>query len=129
MELKEPKFYLCKHCNNILEVIDDSGLNVNCCEEKMELLVANTVDASKEKHVPHVKIENNNVYVKVGSVEHPMLSNHYIKWIYIHTTDGIQRKRLEPNTKPETHFVLNNDEKLIAAYEYCNLHGLWKKEI
>lgn len=87
-----------------------------------------TVDAAVEKHVPVVEIEGNLVKVSVGSVEHPMLDVHYIEMIIIETKKGLQVKYLNPGEKPYAEFVLENDE-FVAAYEYCNLHGLWKYEV
>ena len=92
----------------------------------MQEIVTNTVDASQEKHVPVVTREGNEIVVTVGSVEHPMLPAHYIEWICIQTKQGKQRKLLSPGEKPEARFALSEGDEFIAAYEYCNLHGLWK---
>lgn len=127
--MSERKFFICKHCGNIVGMVYDSGVNVACCGEAMAELVPNTVDAAQEKHVPVVTVDGNLVHVAVGSVEHPMLEAHYIQWIYLETVKGGQRKTLKPGEKPEVTFALTEDDKAIAAYEYCNLHGLWKKEL
>lgn len=92
-----------------------------------EELVANTTDAATEKHVPVVEVNGETVTVKVGSVEHPSLPAHYIEFILLETKTGIQTKWLKPGDKPEAVFTVK--EPVFAAYEYCNLHGLWKKEI
>ena len=92
-------------------------------------LTANTVDASQEKHVPVIEISNDTVTVKVGSVEHPSLPAHYIEWICLLTTTGIQMKWLKPGDKPEASFILTPSDKAISAFEYCNLHGLWKADV
>ena len=42
--------------------------------------------------------------------------------------DGMQMKWLKPGDKPEAMFKLADGEVAVAAYEYCNLHGLWKVE-
>ena len=120
------KFFICRHCGNLVGMIHDSGVPLVCCGENMEELVANPVDAAKEKHVPVVEQSGNTVVVKVGSVPHPMEEKHYIQWIYIQTENGVQRHAFKPGDKPEATFSLNAGDKLIAAYEYCNLHGLWK---
>lgn len=125
---KEHKFFRCKHCGNIVGIINNAGVPLKCCGEDMEELVANTVDASKEKHVPVVSIEGNTVLVEVGSIAHPMEEKHYIQWIYILTKHGGQRKSLEPGEAPRASFALVDDE-VVAVYEYCNLHGLWKTDI
>jgi superoxide reductase len=125
---KEPKFYVCKHCGNIVIFIHESGAPLTCCGDKMTQIVPNTVDAATEKHVPVVSVDGDIVTVEVGSVEHPMLPEHFIQWIYLETNKGLQMKYLEPGDKPKAVFSLNG-EKAVAAYEYCNLHGLWRKEI
>ena len=124
--MEELKLYQCKHCGNIVAYVKNSGVPVYCCGEQMQEMVANTVDASQEKHVPVVTRNGNEVVVSVGSVEHPMLPAHYIEWICIQTKQGKQRKLLQPGEKPEARFALSDGDEFIAAYEYCNLHGLWK---
>jgi len=90
-------------------------------------LKANTSDGATEKHVPVIEKDGDKITVKVGSAIHPMEEDHYIQWITLETDKGIQRKNLNPGQKPEASFTLS-DEKLLAAYEYCNKHGLWKAE-
>ena len=92
----------------------------------MQLLTANTTDAAGEKHVPVIAVDGKTVTVTVGAVEHPMLDVHFIEWILLETKEGRQRKTLKPGEKPEAVFALTDDDEVIAAYEYCNLHGLWK---
>ena len=123
-----PKFFKCTVCGNIIEKLYDSGVPVVCCGEDMEELVANTVDAAQEKHVPSVSIVGNIVRVDVGDVLHPMVEKHYIMWIYLQTKKGGQRKDLLPGQDPKAVFALEDDE-VVAVYEYCNLHGLWKKDL
>ena len=121
------KFYKCEHCGNIVEFVEASGVPVVCCGQPMTELVAGAVDAAVEKHVPVVTVEGNVVKVVVGEVEHPMVEEHFIGWVEIETKKGVQRKYLKPGEKPEVEFVLAADDELVATYEYCNLHGLWKK--
>ena len=94
----------------------------------MKPITPNTTDAAGEKHVPVIKVEGQMVTVTVGSVEHPMLEAHYIEWIMLETKDGRQRKALKPGEKPVATFALTEGDSVVAAYEYCNLHGLWKAE-
>ncbi len=91
-----------------------------------EEIIANTTDGAHEKHVPVIEHQGEHVIVKVGSVEHPMLPAHYIEWIVLETATGYQKKELNPGDKPTADFAVT--EPVIAAYEYCNLHGLWKAE-
>jgi len=101
-------------------VISDKALSVG------KELTANTVDAAFEKHVPVIEQNGDTVIVRVGSVEHPSIPEHYIEWILLETEMGFQICYLKPGNKPEATFKVN--EKVVAAYEYCNLHGLWKAE-
>lgn len=120
------KFYRCQHCGNLVTFLHASGVPVICCGEEMTELLPGTVDASLEKHVPVVKTEGASVYVKVGSVDHPMVAEHFIQWIALETNLGSQIKYLQPGQEPAASFVLAEGETLVAVYEYCNLHGLWK---
>ena len=119
------KFFVCKHCGNMIRLLHDAGVPMMCCGEKMVELVPNTTDAAQEKHVPVATVEGNKVVVNVGSVDHPMLDEHWIQWVYLETDKGGHRKVLNPGEKPNVVFALTEDEKPLAVYEYCNLHGLW----
>ena len=126
--MSETKFFICNHCKNIIGMIESSGVPVVCCGEKMAELKAGAVEASREKHIPVVTVEGNTVEVCVGSVTHPMAEEHYISWVYLKTDKGGQRKCLKPGDAPTVKFALA-EEKPIAVYAYCNLHGLWVAEI
>ena len=89
-------------------------------------LKANTTDAAVEKHVPVVTQEGNKITVAVSSVEHPMLPEHYIMGVYIETKNGGQLHKFQPGDTPKATFTLADGDEFVAAYEYCNLHGLWK---
>ena len=121
------KFYKCEHCGNVVVKVVDSGIPVVCCGEKMKELVANTVDASLEKHVPVVtRLDDCTLKVEVGSVPHPMTLEHHIAFIYVETENG--GIRVDLTDKPEA-VVCTCTGKPVAVYEYCNLHGLWKTEL
>ena len=121
------KFYRCDHCGNVIVFMEDKGVPVMCCGQKMTELVAGATDGAFEKHVPVVEKSGNQITVKVGSVEHPSLEAHYIEFIVLETTGGMQMKWLKPGMKPEAVFKVT--DKPVAAYEYCNLHGLWMAEV
>ena len=125
---KNVRFYICEKCGNVVEMVHDSGVNPVCCGGKMKELVAGTVEASREKHVPVVKVEGNTVTVNIGSVDHPMSEEHSILWVYLETDIGGQRKELSVGDAPVVRFSLDG-ERPVAVYAYCNLHGLWKTEI
>ena len=122
------KFFVCEHCGNVVEKVEDHGVPVMCCGKKMVELVPGVVEASHEKHIPVAKVEGNLVKVAVGSVEHPMAEEHSILWVALESDKGLYRKHLEVGKAPEAVFALA-DEKPVAVYAYCNLHGLWKSEI
>lgn len=126
MTKEQQKFYICKHCGNIIGLINNAGVPLVCCGEKMTELVPNTSDGAVEKHVPVVKVDGNLITVEIGSVPHPMTEAHYISWVYVQTEKGGQRKNLAPNDKPSAVFALTDDDKLEMVFAYCNLHGLWK---
>ncbi|MCI8482841.1 MAG: desulfoferrodoxin [Lachnospiraceae bacterium] len=119
-------FFKCRECGSIaMEIVVGEQNDAKVFQE----LKANTTDAAGEKHVPVVEKKDGTVLVKVGELEHPMLEEHYIMWIYLETDRGGILKKLSPGEKPEAEFCLSPGEKPVAAYEYCNLHGLWKAEI
>lgn len=120
------KFYICDHCKNIIAFAHSAGPSVSCCGEKMKELVPHTQDVGNEKHLPVVEVKGNTIHVKVGSVAHPMMDEHYIHWIALETKQGNQRKELKPGDTPEACFSIVDGDEVVAAYEYCNLHGLWK---
>lgn len=126
---KEPKFFVCKHCGNFVGMIHESGVQMICCGDPMTEVVANTTDAAQEKHVPVITVNGNTVTVDIGSVPHPMTPEHHIAWVYLETTEGGQRKCLAETGAPKAEFALTPADKVIAAYEYCNLHGLWKASL
>ncbi len=123
--MKKTIFYKCEHCGNLFLTINNGQVNPVCCGEKMKKLIAGTIDASVEKHVPMVKITDNLVMVDVGSIPHPMIEEHRIEWIYVETIKGGLLKRLDIGAEPKEIFSIVDDE-VIAVYEYCNLHGLWE---
>ena len=122
------KFYICPHCGNTVEMVHDAGVKPFCCGQKMNELIPNTVDASGEKHIPAVKVGEGVVEVNVGSVDHPMADVHWIEWVQLVTDKGSYRKWLNPGEAPNVKFLLS-EEKPVAVYAYCNLHGLWKTEL
>jgi superoxide reductase len=126
--MKEAKFYVCETCGNLVGMINESGVNMVCCGKKMTQIVPGTVEASKEKHIPVATVEGDTVKVNIGSVDHPMTEEHLIEWVYLQTCRGGQRKCLKAGDAPTVTFALC-DEKPVAVYAYCNLHGLWKVEL
>ena len=122
------KFLRCKICGKIVALVNDcSSCSTKCCGEAMEEIPVNTQDGAHEKHVPVYEVKDNIVSVKVGEVDHPMLEAHYIQWIALETNKGNQRKVLKSGDKPEAQFALLPGEEVVAVYEFCNLHGLYKK--
>ena len=123
--IMELKFYRCKVCGKIIAIVKDTGVPTICCGEEMEQIIPGTTDAAVEKHVPVVTVNGNTVEVKVGSVDHPMLPEHYIEWIALSTKQGNQRKALKPGDAPKATFAIVDGDEVVAAYAYCNLHSLW----
>ena len=125
---KNQKFFICKHCGNLIGLIDNKNVPLICCGEKMAEIVPNTVEASVEKHLPAITKLDDGISVQVGSVPHPMLEAHHISFVYVETEHGGQRKCLQVEAEPKLEFRFA-DDKPVAVYAYCNLHGLWKTEI
>ncbi len=121
---KQKQIYRCAICGNIVEVMHPADGVLSCCGQPMELLTENLRDAALEKHVPVIEKTDGGYRVTVGSVEHPMLSAHYIEWIELITEDRVMRKYLHPGDRPIAVFM--TDAENVTAREYCNIHGHWK---
>jgi superoxide reductase len=122
----ELQFLRCPKCGQIVLTVKNKPCDVHCCGVPMEVIVPGTSDGAYEKHVPVFTQSGNRVDVQVGSVIHPMLDVHYIEWIALETKKGAQFKKLAPGEEPKASFLLTEDDEVVAVYEYCNLHGLWK---
>ena len=120
--------YKCEICGNVVSIIEAAGPPIICCGKEMVLLEEKGAEQEgKEKHVPVVEINGNNVKVKIGSVPHPMEEKHYIQLIQIMSGDSIiAGTRLNPGEKPEADFCLGQSAEGITARALCNIHGLWK---
>jgi superoxide reductase len=121
---KRLEVYKCGVCGNIIEVLHAGKGNLVCCGQPMNLMVENTVDAAKEKHVPVIETVEGGVKVKVGEVPHPMEEKHWIEWVEIIADGKTYRQYLNPGETPEATFDVTAEQ--ITAREYCNIHGLWK---
>ena len=119
--------YRCEVCGNVVEVVHAGIGELVCCGQPMKKLTENTVDASKEKHVPVVEKTEDGILVKVGSVAHPMEGNHYIEWIEVVANGKVMRAHLKPGMAPEAKFKFTGAS--FTVREYCNLHGLWKASL
>ena len=109
----------------MVEILHNGAGTLVCCKEPMALLEENTTDAAVEKHVPVVEQSGDTIKATVGSVSHPMDSDHYIEWIELISGDKAYRRFLNPGETPEVIFKTDTDD--ITVREYCNLHGLWRK--
>ena len=114
------RVYQCKNCKKT--IISKEELKLDGWVE----LVAGSTDAAQEKHVPVVTKKCKTVKVDVGSVAHPMTEAHLIEWVALETEQGYQIKYLSAESAPVVTFTLADGDKAVAAYAYCNLHGLWK---
>ena len=120
------RFFICNHCGNIIAMVRDCGVPVQCCGEKMQEIIPGTGEGAQEKHLPVCEIKGNSVNVTVGEAEHPMTPEHYIEWVCLETEDGLQFRKLNPDISPRTSFVISEDDEVRAVYAFCNQHSLWK---
>ena len=122
------RFYVCKICGKVIGLINDTKVPTICCSKEMELLRANTTDATIEKHIPVYEVdkEEGEIVVKVGSIEHPMEKEHYIMWIAQVTDNATTRIQLFPE---QVIMVRMKYIKGSTIYVYCNKHGLWNKQV
>lgn len=125
----EMKFYKCSICGQIAAIVEGTGVPLVCCGEEMEEMIPGSVDASVEKHVPVIEVMGDEVIVSIGSAPHPMTEGHHIAWVSLQTKFGNQRKELKANAEPAVCFRICEGDEVIAAYAFCNLHGLWKSDL
>ena len=117
------KFYKCPKCGNIIQIIDGDINNITCCGKVMEEMQASMQDGAIEKHIPVYEKVEDELFVKVGEVEHPMEKDHYIMWIALVVENRIVNVKLYPEQAPNTRLPYI---KGATIYAYCNKHGLWK---
>lgn len=118
-------FYICNNCKNI--ITSSNAINT-CCDSKLTELIPNSTDAAQEKHVPVVNVNGNIVEVKLGEISHPMTDEHLFNFVCLETEKGYQVKTLTSSDDCKCEFTYI-DDKPKAVYAYCNLHGLWKKDV
>ena len=123
------KFYECKTCGNVMVLFEDAGVIPVCCGSTMVEVKCQCEDGPTEKHVPVVEVNANEVTVRIGQELHPMSDEHYIKWVVLETNKGKYIRSLKPGLDPIAKFWLMKDEVPLIAYEFCNIHGLWTKEL
>ncbi len=121
--------YHCKVCGHVVGILKPGNPSLVCCGQDMILLEAKEADEGKEKHVPVIIPEGNNTMIKLGSIPHPMTNEHYFCFIEIVKKDGQSiYARLKPGEEPSAIFNINVMD-IDAVYAYCNIHGLWKKQV
>jgi superoxide reductase len=123
------KFYMSENYSNIITKLTSNGAPILVDGKELTLIQPGAIDAAVEKHVPAVSVEGNLVRVNVGEVNHPMTPEHYIPWVALETSHGAQVRWLQPTDAPSVSFVLAEGEEAKVVYAYCNLHGLWQKEL
>ncbi len=123
---KQREIYKCEVCGNIVEVLHAGEGDLVCCGQNMKLMTENTTDGAKEKHVPVIEKTDKGYKVKVGAAPHPMEEKHYIEWIELIADGKTYREFLKPSQAPEATFCV--EATSVTAREYCNIHGLWKKD-
>ena len=118
------ELYRCEICGNVVEVAHEGAPALVCCGQPMSKLDAKSADEGKEKHVPVIEEAESGVSVKVGSIDHPMEDNHYIKFIEVLTKDKVLRAELNPDDTPQADFCVSRSD-VSEVREFCTVHGLW----
>ncbi len=124
--MEKRQVYRCPICGNVVEVLHVGGGELVCCGQPMLLEVEKQTDEGNEKHLPVVTLNGNLVSVKVGSVPHPMIEEHFIQWIECVVGENVYKKELKPNEMAEAVFAVEGDTSNMQVRAYCNVHGLWK---
>ena len=120
----------CSICGQIVGVIKKTDVSMICCGKPMDRVVANEGDGAFEKHIPYVTCEDGkHLHIQIGETLHPALDFHHIEWIIVETNLRTLRYPLNPTEEPKRTFELELklEEKAVAVYEHCNIHGLYVK--
>jgi len=120
------EIYKCNICGNVVEVVHIGEGQLVCCGQPMQLLKEKTIDEGKEKHVPVLEKQGNELKVKIGEIPHPMEDTHYIEWVEVLCDKGCLKKLLKPGDRPEASFIVDCNNYMVRIY--CNVHGLWKSK-
>ena len=116
----------CKTCGAMVKILKDctcENCGIKCCEEEMETLIPNSVDAAIEKHVPTYEKVEDEIFVKVN---HVMEKEHYIEWVALVKDNKEYVINFYPEQNAECRFKYIPGSTI---YAYCNKHGLWKKDV
>ena len=119
------RYFRCKKCGKVIVMLSERNTPTICCGEEMEERAAGITEASREKHIPVFERTGNIVKVSVGSVAHPMEEQHFIEWIALESSSGVQVRQLTAGNKPEVVFALEESDSVERVLAFCNLHGLW----
>lgn len=122
------KFYATSPHGDIVTFLRGSGTPLYSRGRRMCPLASGSGGGAPEVHIPIISVDGNRVTVRVSTKAHPMLAVHYIQWIVLECANGEQRRLLSPGQAPEAVFTLADGDRVVAAYAYCNLHGLWASE-
>ncbi|MFW6285589.1 MAG: desulfoferrodoxin [Nanoarchaeota archaeon] len=130
MATKLNEIYKCEVCGNIVKILNTGEGELVCCNQPMQIQEENTINTSKEKHVPFIKIQDDIIYIQIGETMHPMEEKHYIEWIEVITDNDITlKKQLNPNQKPKAEFIIPINSQILQVRAYCNIHKLWSKTL
>ena len=108
------KFYVCPVCGNIIHGTGESVVQCNGVTLVPE-------EPAKPDETHNIKVERieDEYYV---SVDHEMTKQHYISFIAAVSDDGIQLKKIYPESAAEARFRIEGVRKF---YCYCNRDGLF----
>jgi superoxide reductase len=126
MRTTRGQVFKCPGGDTVIEVLQSGEGELQFHGQPMQVMGENTVDASKEKHVPVIEKIPGGYKVKVGVVPHPMEAAHFIEWIELLDGDQVHRQYLKPGMAPEAEFRIETSGGKLTARGFCNLHGLWK---
>lgn len=121
--------YRCEICGNIIESVHSGSNTLTCCGQLMTKMEPKSGPEGQEKHLPVVEKVGNKLIVRIGSVPHPMIEEHFIEWVEIICGDEIKKVFLHPNQEPIAEFIVDDIKKELTARSYCNIHGLWSVTI
>jgi superoxide reductase len=144
------KTYICQVCGHI--AFDQAPVDCPVCKMPIEnfenvpeaikkpLDIENLNDDDK-MHIPVVQVSREcdaishagyiDVHIKVGEIEHEMISEHFINFIDVYVDKiYIMRAMLTPKrSHPAISLYLNVNSGRLIVIGNCNVHGNWMTKV
>ncbi len=112
------KFYVCPVCGNVIHSMGEMAISCHGVQ-----LVPETAEEADELHEISIERIEDEYFIRIN---HDMTKSHYISFIAALSSDGIQLKKLYPESSPEGRLKIRGVKRI---YYYCNKDGLYYVDV